>query len=255
MRPFYPFVGNLNQFESTGRSSSKNLGLRIQSANVKYHQFGFNGMLQYTLGSSRDNLSAVNQYNWNADWGYSNFDARHRVFSFMTITLPKSTNLGFFINGQSGNPYTVTTGRDNNGDQSTNDRPAGYARNSERSPGRYNVDLNFTKTFTLTHKEAGRPGVGATGASGAPQVQIRQFAEPQVIMMPGGGGPVMMPMPGGPGAPGAPGLRMSFNVSAQNVLNNTQLRGYSGVQTSPFFRQSNTAMDGRRIRLGLNFLF
>jgi len=48
---------------------------------------------------------------------------------------------------------------------------------------------------------------------------------------------------------------MTFNVQIANLLNNTQLRQYNGILTSPFFGKSNTAMDGRRVRLGLNFLF
>jgi len=35
MRPFYPLVGNINSFESTGRSVSKNLGLRCPPGRMK----------------------------------------------------------------------------------------------------------------------------------------------------------------------------------------------------------------------------
>jgi hypothetical protein len=245
MRPYYPLIGNINQFESTGRSTSKNLGLRLFTpGNLSLFKLGFNGFIQYTLGSSKDNLSAMNQYDFNSDWGYTGFDTRHRVFGNLTVRLPKTSNLSFFVMANSGNPYNVTTGRDENGDQSTSDRPVGYARNSERGPGRYNVDMNFTKQFVLKKAEQPR----TAGIS---------FGEPQIVVMgPGGGGPIMMPPPpGAPGGPGQGGLRMSFNVNAANLFNNTQLRNYSGVITSPFFRQSNTAMDGRRIRLGVGFTF
>src|SRR5262245_61792376 len=152
----------------------------------------------------------------------------------------------------SGSPYTITTGRDNNGDQATNDRPAGYARNSERGPGRYNVDLNFTKQWSLTKSE--QPAAGANG--GQPPVLIKQYADPQIVVMgPGGGPPIMMPPPPGAGGPGSSGVKMNFNVNVANLFNNTQLRQPVGVITSPFLRQSNTAMDGRRIRLMLGFTF
>src|SRR5262249_44711366 len=153
----------------------------------------------------------------------------------------------------SGNPYTVTTGRDDNGDQSTNDRPAGYNRNSERGPGRFNVDMSFSKQFSLKKVEQPRSAGAPAGPAGGPAV--KQFADPQIIIAGPGGGPIMMPPPpGAPGAPGSsPGLKMNFNMQVANLLNNAQLRQYNGIITSPFFRQSNTAFDGRRIRLGLGF--
>ncbi len=263
MRPMYPYINNLFSFESTGRSLSKNLGLRLFTPNnLTVFKVGINATINYTYGVSRDNLSAQNQYDFNSDWAYSSFDARHRMFGIFSFRLPRASSLSFFTMANSGNPYTVTTGRDDNGDQSTNDRPAGYARNSERGPGRFNVDANFSKQFTLKKTEQPR----SAGVPSAPPAgpAVKQFAEGGqiIIAQPGGGGPIIMPMPAGvpppPGAPGGPGsggLKMNFNIQIANLLNNAQLRQYNGVITSPFFRQSNTAFDGRRIRFGLGFTF
>ena len=44
-------------------------------------------------------------------------------------------------------------------------------------------------------------------------------------------------------------------MSVNNLLNNTQLRGYSGVQTSPFFGRATGANNGRSVVVGLNFNF
>jgi len=48
---------------------------------------------------------------------------------------------------------------------------------------------------------------------------------------------------------------MQFNVSANNLLNNTQLRGYSGVLTSPLYGKPTGAAAGRTIILGLGLTF
>jgi hypothetical protein len=52
----------------------------------------------------------------------------------------------------SGKPYTITTGRDNNGDTFANDRPAGVARNTEIGPGFKMLDLRWSRDFRLRPK-------------------------------------------------------------------------------------------------------
>ncbi len=49
----------------------------------------------------------------------------------------------------SGQPLNVTTGRDDNGDTIFNDRPAGFARNSERTPGFAQFDLGLVRRFSV----------------------------------------------------------------------------------------------------------
>ena len=44
------------------------------------------------------------------------------------------TNLNFNLRANTGRLYSIQTGRDLNGDQSTRDRPAGVARNSAVGP-------------------------------------------------------------------------------------------------------------------------
>jgi hypothetical protein len=49
--------------------------------------------------------------------------------------------------------------------------------------------------------------------------------------------------------------RISFNVSVQNLTNRTNLIGYSGVMTSPFFGKATAAINPRRVNLGVQFGF
>ena len=244
MRPLYPTIGNVYQFESAGESFSKNLGLRLYTPNnFVVHGIGINGFVQYVLGWAYDNASAQNQYDWRAEWARSPFDTRHRLVSNLNLRLPRDTSLSFLIIGNSGRPYSLTTGQDNNGDQSTNDRPAGSPRNSLTGPGSYNVNANFTKLFPL-RRESQRT------ASNAPAGGINPNA-PQIFVG-GPGGPIAIPQ--GPGS-SAPGPKLQFTVSATNLLNNTQLRGYSGVMTSPLFGKPIGAASGRMIMAGLGLIF
>lgn len=228
MRPFFPFVGNRLQFESSASAFSKNLNMRVfLPPSLKLYRFGVTGMLQYTLGWFDDDASAVNQYDWTSEWGPSSGDIRHRLQGTANLTMPWQTRVDMLIAANSGRPYSITTGRDDNGDQSTNDRPAGLARNSERGPGAYNIDAQFSKQFTLRRTSA------------APRLNS---ALPQI-------GPVASPAPSGEG------LRLNLILSVRNLLNNTQLRGYSGVLTSPLFGKPTGTAPGRNMTAGLTVLW
>ncbi len=244
MRPLYPNIGNIYQFESSADSFSKNLGLRLYTPNnFALHRIGINGFVQYTLGWAFDNNSAVNQYNWRSEWARSGFDSRHRYLTNLSLRLPKDTTVSFLVNGNAGRPYSLTTGKDNNGDQSTNDRPLGIRRNSLTGPGSYTVNMSFTKTFALRKPEANRTASNAAAGPnpGAPQ-----------LIVGGPGGPAVIPQGAGNSAPGP---KLSFNANAQNLLNNTRITGYSGVLTSPLFGKPIGAAAGRTIILGLNLSF
>jgi hypothetical protein len=59
------------------------------------------------------------------------------------------------------------------------------------------------------------------------------------------------------GSGGAENKRIRFEVyvSAQNVFNQVNQIGYSGVMTSPFFLQPTAAMPARRIDVGMRVGF
>jgi hypothetical protein len=243
MRPLYPYVGNINQFESSASSFSKNLGVRVYTPNnLVIRGIGINGFVQYTLGFSYDDQAAINHYDWRSEWGRSSFDQRHRMLSNLSLRLPRVTTLSFLITANSGRPYSITTGRDNNGDQTANDRPAGYIRNSEVGPGTYNVSMNFNKQFALTRPERNaEQQAGIAPNPGTPQMIIS-----------GPGGPAVI---AGPGGSATPGPKLNFTVNVQNLLNNTQNRGYYGVLGSPLFGTSTGAAAGRMVSLGLGLTF
>jgi hypothetical protein len=162
--------------------------------------------------------------------------------SNVNFRMPLATTLSFLLTANAGRPYSITTGQDNNGDQVANDCPVGVLRNSLTGPSTYNVSMNFTKQFALRKAETTQSaGNNAAGAAATPQMIIA-----------GPGGPAVI---AAPPASTSPGPKANFSVNVNNLLNNTQNRGYFGVLTSPLFGRSTGAAAGRSINLGLNFTF
>lgn len=65
-----------------------------------------------------------------------------------------------------------------------------------------------------------------------------------------------LPIGAAPGSGGAqPRYRMNVFVNIQNLTNRQNLGGYSGVMTSPFFRQPTVASNPRRVDIGMGMTF
>jgi hypothetical protein len=158
-----------------------------------------------------------------------------------SVNLPGETRFSPLIQISSGRPFNITTGRDNNGDTIFNDRPSFAAagdpeaiitrfgvfnpnpqpgdrivpRNLGRSPGQVSVDMNLNKTFAFGRAEK-RDQKGKD--------EDGRFK-----------------------------LTLGANVS--NILNKTNLGGFSGVLSSSRFDRPNRALGARRITLTLRFSF
>jgi hypothetical protein len=134
----------------------------------------------------------------------------------------------------------VTTGRDDNGDTTFNDRPAGLPRNSARAKGMWDMAARVSYAFGFGQRPAGSGPGGQT-----------------MIVQRVGGAATAGDLLGGVGGGGAEDKRIRFElyVSAQNLFNHANPIGYSGVMTSPFFGQATAAMPGRRIDLGVRVGF
>ena len=164
-------------------------------------------------------------------------------------------------------------GKDDNGDLSTNDRPAGVERNSLRGPGQYQVNLNWNSPpINIRKKKA--PDVAPTGAAGPPTAAAAMSREDALIQSALQAGlplgtiqQLILANPGlvgatGTGTPTTPTApptllhpRVTFRVQIQNLLNNTRINGYSGVITSPLFGRPTGYGAGRSIQLSLNTQF
>jgi hypothetical protein len=83
------------------------------------------------------------------DRGPSDFHQRHRFVANGLVELPFQSQLSFVTTLASGLPINPVTGVDNDGDGYLADRPAGFGRNSFRTPMQASFDLSLAKRFQL----------------------------------------------------------------------------------------------------------
>ena len=243
MRPLFPYVGNITQIESSGRSASRTWRLRVQPrGNVEVGGVELSGNMNYTYRSADDDNDFNNPYV--REWGPARRD--HQVQSRFRIGMPdevtlanpllraiaratyEGTNFNFTFRANTGRLYSIRSGTDLNGDQSSRDRPIGVGRNTEVGPGRWNVDMTFTKDYRLGAASVEQGGGRDEGARG-------------------GGGR------GRGGQADAPRIR--FQARVNNVLNRTQARGYRSVVTSPLFGLPTGYTGGRTVSLSMSLDF
>jgi len=158
-----PSIGVLREIESAGRRASDSLEVTFRGNVTRY----FNGMAQYRLASAHDNTSGINYfppntYDLSGEWARSDFDRRHRFELLGTINLGKLSNLGVSLSLYSGQPYTLTTGLDEFHTGMANARPAGVSRNSLEGPGYMDLDLRWSRDFSLTKGKKKDEGIKAT---------------------------------------------------------------------------------------------
>lgn len=247
-----PGVGTVTHIESTGRSATDRvnanatyrLGQRRTFINVNYTWSKVRTHADNALSLPADS------YNPDAEWGPSAQDVRHRFNAMITVGLPLGVRAMVSGSAQSAAPYTITTGRDDNRDGVSNDRPAGIGRNTARGAARSDMNVRFSRGFGFGGPRDGQQG----GPGGGGPVVVGTGPAPG----PGGGGP-------GGGGPGGgffgPGgdenarFRLEFYVQGFNVLNRTNFVNFSGNLQSPFFGSPTSAAQARRVEVGMQFRF
>jgi hypothetical protein len=234
-----PSSGNINQVESTARSTVDGLSINVNLANPQRRFFAAIGYFLSKVTNESDgpfSLPADN-FDFGAERGPGPGDIRHRVFGMVNMGLFKGLRLGTTFNASSAAPYNITTGFDDNGDSVSNDRPRGVTRNSVRGAGQLNLSTRLSWGFGW-----GQPRAAAT--MGQRAVVIRARDDSDVLGQ--------MPMGGGPNGKR---WRAELYVQAYNVLNHTNKTNFTGVQTSPFFGRATSALPARRIESGLRLSF
>jgi hypothetical protein len=227
-----PASGNIIEIRSVGISREDEVTV---GGSLRLPWRGLFIASRYTYENERDDgdgplwLPASNEAP--DEWGPSSDDVRHRVSVFTAIEPFSNVRLGVNFRAESAPPYTIRTGRDDNGDTVFNDRPSGVGRNSARGEGQTRLDVRL----------AWRVGAGAPRAGGA------------------------LPQRGEPGRGGRGGrdgdwrarhlLLTELYVRASNVLNTVNPVRFSGVLTSPLFGQPTAARDARRFEVGARVMF
>jgi len=196
--------------------------------------------INYTWSKSDTNTTGafsppVNGDDLQSEWGPSGGDIRHRVGASLNISPLTNVTLSLNVRGQSGSPYNITTGRDDNADGLANDRPAGVTRNSARGAASWDLGGRLSWGFGFGKpKQAGGPG--------GTQISINM----------GGGGGLS---PGFGGAAADKRYRIEFYATAQNLLNRTNYTAYSFVLTAPFYGRPIAAAQPRKFQVGARFSF
>lgn len=162
-------------------------------------------------------------------WAPAGGDTRHRLRASVSTQAYRNLNAQLSWDANSGGPYTITTGTDDNGDSIFNDRPlltppasatasAWLPRNSARLPWRSTLSANVSYMIPLgsASPERGRPNQGR-------------------------------------GRGRQKGIVISMN--AQNLTNRANYSGFSGVMTSQYFMQATSVSNPRQIDLSLRLNF
>jgi hypothetical protein len=167
------------------------------------------------------------------EWGIA--APRHRFGGSFNIRPFAAFGVSVNVRAQSGTPYNLTTGADDNGDGVFNDRPAGVGRNSALAAAQWDMGVRLSYAIGFGGPREG----GGSGGGGT------------VVMIGAGGG-----MPGaGVTGPSNDRYRIEVYASAQNVTNRANYIGYSGVLTSPFFGQPTSVLNPRKVEVGMRFGF
>jgi hypothetical protein len=240
-----PQFGNVVMAMSDGSARQHTIGFNYQIGNlpppvlpsnaprIDWKRYFFIGQYQY--GVSKNNVDG--SFNpppsgtLATEWGWNPFDVRHRLnMTAVTQTL-KNLQAQLSLNVQSGNPYTILTGRDDNSDLIFNDRPAGVGRSTETGASQWSLMANFNYSLQFGKRGGALPpGIRVINLNGAPQVDTVSIT-------------------------GQPRFRVGFYVTAQNLTNHANYGGYSGTMTSPFFGQPTLVLNPRKIDVGMQFQF
>lgn len=92
------------------------------------------------------------------DWGPGPADAPYRFNVVATGTQLRNLTTVFTFIANAGQPYTETTGLDDNEDGIINDRRPGVGLRSLRGDGQFNLNMRLSYAFVLGGGQAGLPG-------------------------------------------------------------------------------------------------
>ena len=238
-RPMYPYIGNVTQIETTGRSWDRTVRLRVQPrGNMDVLGIRLSGNVNYRYRSGFDDNDFNNPYV--REWGPT--QRTHSVQTRFQLRMPDDTGLthavlrtlaratwegmsfNFNLGANTGRLYSIRSGRDLNGDQSSRDRLPGLDRNTEVGPASWDLDVTVTKDMPLGTEVEGS-GAGGRGGRGG------RFGR------------------------GRSGPRLRFQARINNLLNHTQPRAYGSVVTSPLFGLPTGYTGGRTIALSTSVDF
>src|SRR5262249_41165297 len=121
----FPDQGPIIDIESTGHSVRNEMRVSLRS-NITRNFSLFAG---YTLASTHSDTdgagtSPADSYDLATEYGRASNDVRNQFYFGGQVSLPAGFRIAPYIFGNTGRPFNIVTGRDNNHDTIFTDRPA-----------------------------------------------------------------------------------------------------------------------------------
>jgi len=234
----------------------------------------------FASGGTTSASFVSDQFDPLADYGRAAFDVRHRAFLGGSVTMPYGFSLFPFVIINSGAPYNITTGQDNNQDSIFNDRPSlsnpggpivctnrndfSLAQggplvpiNECTGPGNVTVNLRLSKTIGFGRETKGGAG-GGSGGMGGPRGGGYGGGLSGRGLSGGGGGNTFSS-----GQSTNRRYNLTFSISARNLFNTFNPGNPVGNLSSPLFGETLSVGGGafasasanRRVDLQVRFSF
>jgi len=258
---------NIYQFESGGVYRQNELIMNYSVHAKRVMLFGFYMLNSALADTSGPTYFPTVQSNPGGDFGRATFDIKNRFLIGGSIQAPFGISLSPFFVMNSGSPFNITLGTDQNGNNQFNSRPS-YATSSSTDtmqtaygdfnldptasqeqipydlgtgPSSYTLNLRLNKSFGIGPRVANGPS-GPGGPPGGPHGGPHGGG-------PGGGGLGPGGLSGGNGPPRLDQAvprkySLSFSVMSHNVLNHVNLAAPVGVLDSPLFGHSTSLAGG-----------
>jgi hypothetical protein len=261
-------VGPVYAFESSGTQTVNQFQVGLQNRFLRYINFSAN----YTYARARGDIAGshgfpANSFDLSSEVGSQSFEMRHRFAFTGTITIPKiALILNPIILANSGRPFNITTGRDNNGDGLFTDRPAFASATTFPADIRRtrfgDFDINPLPGQEIIPRNLGRgPNFVSVNVRVSRQFKLGPLPEASAVAPAAGGAQAQRRA-----APERP-YTLTLSASIQNLLNHTNFALPVGNLSSPFFGESLSSLSGgfggvgsaaagnRRIQLSARFNF
>ncbi len=161
LRPF-PDEGQIIQLESglsTHQHFKTTMRQRISVFNITADYQYYHGVSDGPGTGGFQSLPVDSRDVLGKEWGRT-VNPVHTFNTSVNSRLPLDVYLTTVIGARSGRRYTITTGRDDNGDGVSNDRPEGVVKNSEIGPKYFDISFNISKAIEFRRDGSSAAGTG-----------------------------------------------------------------------------------------------
>jgi len=150
VRPNSDF-GRIQLLESSGTTGEHSFELRTNAYYKGVNIYGNYQLAKQTADFSDFFSLPMDNYNLRLERGPASLEQRHKLNLSFNFDVWKNIKVSPAFKLESGFPYTITTGRDDNGDTVFNDRPLGIGRNTARGEWLKQVDVRLQWKLSMKY--------------------------------------------------------------------------------------------------------